>query len=579
MHRLLTLLLVAAPVTAHAWTIGSQLDNSGCHERITTAAFRAARATHATAPVIVPTADEAALIDEVQFVPPADFVHDLAAMSLLLGVRDNDLKGNNPLDSLQLIEVHGNPDTQEEHCIRAKDDDGDAGDPAALERCRAFIHTRIAEALEGLAADGVVDPAHRMELAVYVSFAGRVHPMLPQFYVKLGQAVHALEDGFTHTYRTADGLHVTTVTNWIDYVSTGGVNPDVDGPPHLSAMDHCEGSDPLVKRNFDLATTSATTLMEIAMDPDQTPDQKLAAVDALTLQYLSYQAGCDAANEYCDAAEPKVAAPGAGCNASGGAGLGILIPLALIGLIRRRRAGLLACAIAIVPAAALAQPTRPSPSPSPTPAPVPPPDPTPSTPTNDAPAVPATDPANAAAVQEGHEPGRDVATPTVTEVEQIREDKQLGSPFGFSVMLGGSFVHGALAGSVGGRYRIDERWTLGVDAEWNPWITSAPWKFETGVASLYATVIHRYPMKLDRVNLRTTLSAGISTLLFDVYGAPKYDVGPYVGFSPLGIDYDLGNSVRLVFDPLEVSVPVPHLGLIPLYYEQFRTMIGIQIGG
>ena len=26
-------------------------------------------------------------------------------------MRDNDLKGNNPLDSLQLVEVHGNPDT------------------------------------------------------------------------------------------------------------------------------------------------------------------------------------------------------------------------------------------------------------------------------------------------------------------------------------------------------------------------------------------------------------------------------------------------------------------------------------
>ena len=45
---------------------------------------------------------------------------------------------------------------------------------------------------------------------IYVSFAGRVDPMLPQFYVKLGQAAHALEDGFTHTYRTSDGSHVTT---------------------------------------------------------------------------------------------------------------------------------------------------------------------------------------------------------------------------------------------------------------------------------------------------------------------------------------------------------------------------------
>jgi hypothetical protein len=574
MHRLLCLLAIAAPATAHAWTIGSQLDNTGCHEKITTTAFRAARATFSTAPVIVPTRDEAALIDEVQFVPPADFVHDLAAMSLLLGVRDNDLKGNNPLDSLQLVEVHGNPDTQEEHCIRAKEDDGDAGDPAAIDRCRAFIHKRVAEALEALAADGTVDPAHRMDLAVWVSFAGRVHPMLPQFYVKLGQAVHALEDGFTHTYRTADGMHVTTVTNWIDYQAAGGADLAIDGPPHLSAMDHCEGSDPLVKRNFDLAVTSATALISIAMDPGQTTDQKLAAVDALTLQYLTYQPGCDAANDFCDAPEPKVVAPGLGCNAGGGAGLGALLPLALLGVIRRRRATILACVLA--PSIALAQANPPS-SPSPTPTPAP--DPNPTTPTNEAPAVPATTAPDAAAVQEGHEPGREVKTPTVTEVEKIREDKQLGSPFGFSVMLGGSFVHGALSGSIGGRYRITERWTIGLDAEWNPWITSAPWTLKTGVASLYASVIHRYPMKLDRVNLRTTLSAGASTLLFDVFGAPQYDIGPYVGVSPLGIDYDLGNSVRLVFDPLEVSVPIPHLGLIPLYYEQFRTMIGIQIGG
>ena len=102
---------------------------------------------------------------------------------------------------------------------------------------------------------------------------------------------------------------------------------------------------------------------------------------------------------------------------------------------------------------------------------------------------------------------------------------------------------------------MNERWLLGLDAEWNPWITTAPWAAKAGAASLYATVIHRYPMKLDRVNLRTTFSLGASTLLFDVYGAPKYDIGPFVGFSPLGIDYDLGNSVRLVFDPLGVEVP------------------------
>lgn len=570
--------LAAAARPAGAWTIGSQLDNTGCHERITTAAFRAARMMFQTAPVIPPTADEAALIDDAQFVPPADFAHDLAAMSLLFGVRDNDLKGHNPLDSLQLVEVHGNPDTQEEHCIRAKDDDGTAGDPAALERCRQFIHTRISEALEGLAADGSVDPDHRMKLAIYVSFAGRVDPMLPQFYVKLGQAVHALEDGFTHTYRTSDGTHVTTVMNWIDYVSTGGAQPERDGPPHVSGMDHCEGSDPLVARNFTLATTAATALMEIALDPSKTNDDKLAAVDALTAQYLTYQPGCDFSNHYCDAPEANVVAPSTGCNASGaGAGWLVMIAIAVAAALRRRRWVVVAATCAIAGSVA-AQPA-PDPGTGSGSGSAMPPVVTDAPP--DAPAIPVTPdkPADAAAVQQGHEPGRDVKTPTVTEVEKIREDKQLGSPLGAAFMIGGSFVHGALATSVGGRYRLNERWTLGVDLEWNPWITSVPWALKAGAGSVYATVIHRYPMKLDRVNLRTTLSLGASTLLFDVAGAPKYDIGPYVGLSPLGIDYDFGGGVRLVFDPLGVSVPVPHVGLIPLYYEQFRTMIGIQIGG
>ncbi|MBV8757469.1 MAG: hypothetical protein JO257_09350 [Deltaproteobacteria bacterium] len=554
MKRLLVVVVVALGSNAHAWSIGSQLDNTGCHEKITTAAFRAARAKFATAPAIVPTRDEAALISEVQFVPPADFRGDLAAMSLLLGVRDNDLKGNNPLDSLQLTEVHGNPTTQEEHCIRAAEDDGVAGDTAALDRCRAFIRTRIADALGGLAADGTVDPSARMELRVYVSFAGHVKPMLPTFYVRLGQAVHALEDGFTHTYRTPDGSAVTVVMNWIDYVSTRGAKPEIDGPPHLAVMDHCEGSDPLVKRNADLATQAATELFEIALDPSLTTDAKLAAVDALTAKYLAYQPGCTLDNAYCDAREPHVTGPGAtGCDAGAGDAGWILAVLVLLARLARAQpapepvggSGSAAGSGSVAP---------------------------------DAPAVPAPpqDPAAAAAVEQGHEPKRDIKTPTVAEVAKVREVKALGPPLGVAVMLGGSFVHGALDVAIGVRYRINERWVVGGDVEWNPWITSVPWSVKAGAASAYGTVIRRYPMKLDRVNLRTTVSLGVSTLLFDIYGAPKYDIGPFVGVSPLGIDYDLGNATRLVIDPLSIDLPVPHLGLIPLYYEQFRTMIGLQ---
>ena len=564
--------LIALPSSAQAWTIGSQLDNTGCHERITTTAFRATRAKFATAPIIPPTADEAALIDNVQFVPPADFVHDLAAMSLLLGVRDNDLKGNNPLDTLQLVQVHGNPNTQEEHCIRAASDDGTVGDAQALDRCKAFIHDRIAQALAGLAADGTVDPTNRLDLAVYVSFAGRIHPMLPVTYVRLGQAVHALEDGFTHTFRSSDGTKVVTVSNWIDYVSNGGPDPAVDGPPHLSALDQCASTNPVVMRNFKNATDAATALMEITLDPTMTNDAKLAAVDALSAQWLTYQPGCTLANKYCDAPEPSIV-DNSGCNASGASSGWLLVALGgLLLALRRKRA--LVTALTLTGGLASAQPAKPAVVP-PVPAPTAP------TPASGEPGIPAADdkPAQAAAVEQGHEPGRDEKTPTVAEVAQVRADKKLGNPLGVNFALGGAFVHGGVAGSVGLRYRLNENWSVGLDGEWNPWITSAPWTFKAGVADLYATIIHRYPMKVDRVNLRTTLNVGASMLLFNVYGAPRFDIGPVVGFSPLGIDYDLGNSVRIVFDPLGVIVPVPHVGLIPLFYEQFRTMIGIQIGG
>jgi hypothetical protein len=100
----------------------------------------------------------------------------------------------------------------------------------------------------------------------------------------------------------------------------------------------------------------------------------------------------------------------------------------------------------------------------------------------------------------------------------------------------------------------------------------------SGVATLAGTLIRRFPMKFDRVNLRSSVHLGVSTLLFDVSGAPKYSTGPYGAVSLLGLDYDLGNAVRIVWDPIEIAMPVPLLGQLPLYYEQFRMVIGIQIG-
>jgi hypothetical protein len=556
------------PSPAHAWAIGSQLNETGCHEPITAAALRAVRARFDTAPAIDPTHDEAALIADAEFSPPSDLVHDLAGMALLLGVRDNDLKGIDPLASLDLIQVHGNPQTQDEHCIRGPDDDGATGDTAAIAACRAFIAATAAAALDGLDAAGRVDAHQRTELAMYLAVRGRVTPMLPVFYVKIGAAMHALEDGFPHTYRTADGAQITTVLNWIDLVS-GHYDAPRDGPGHRAELDRCwDAGDPTIHRNYELATQAATDLLAAALDPALGRDQKIAAFDAVTARYLAYQPGCTADNQWCDPPEAHVTNSLA-CNASGAAGApGGALVLAIVGLARRRRRrGRGAAARAILGAVlglgiltGLAPPAYADPPPADAPDPVPP----------AAPTTPVT--------PDGKEPGRDVKTPTPEETAKIRADKELGSPWGFTASAGGSIDRAAAVASIGVRYRLRETWLVGLDAAWNPWITTAPMTAHAGVATLAGTLIRRFPMKFDRVNLRSSLHLGASTLLFDVYGAPKYSTGPFGAISVLGIDYDLGHAVRIVLDPMEIALPVPLLGQLPLYYEQFRFVIGVQIG-
>lgn len=573
--------MVSAPLVlalqahvAHAWSIGSQINEEGCHEPITAAALRTVRARFDTAPALTPSRDEAAMIRDVLFTPPSDLVNDLAGMTLLLGVRDNDLKGINPLSSLDLIQVHGSPTTQDEHCIRSSADDDAAGNQAALTACGAYIVKTATEALDGLDAQGRVDAMNRTPFTLYVGIRGQVTPSLPLFYVRIGAAMHALEDGFPHTYRTADGMRVTVVLNWIDLIN-GTYDEARDGPAHRAELDRCWDGDPLIKRDFDLATQAATELLSAALDPSLSRDAKIEQFEAVVAKYLTFEPGCTLDNNWCDSAEARVTNSVVGCSVSGQGSLVSWIALASIGVVmmwRRRRIRNVGCALLI--AGALATPAR-AEEPDPTaPSPA---DTSATKPADAKPAVPI--PAADSNATNGTEPGRDIKTPTVGEVASVRKDKKLGSPWGVTASFGGAVDRPALVTTLGGRYRITERWIVGLDAAWNPWITTSPMDVRSGVATVAGVVTRRFPMKFDRVNLRTSFYLGTSTLLFDVYGAPRYSTGPYIALSPLGVDYDLGHAVRIVWDPMEMALAMPLVGQLPLYYEQFRFVLGIQIGG
>src|SRR3954447_15828718 len=168
---------LAAIRSARAYTIETQF-TAKCHEKLTAEALRRARAALEIPATRPATGDERALIEDLQFAPDDD-MRDLAGATLLIAVRDNDLKGNSEDDLSVLSAIHGNPDNQREHCLRGPGQKEPGGSAAALADCRAFIRERALQALDGLDSNGMPDLASRTPLAVHLSFRGRVDAPLP----------------------------------------------------------------------------------------------------------------------------------------------------------------------------------------------------------------------------------------------------------------------------------------------------------------------------------------------------------------------------------------------------------------
>jgi hypothetical protein len=331
--------LVAAPDSTRAYSV-STLVSPGCHERITSEALRTVRLELPEAGPLPLTRNERALVEDLQFTPDGD-MRDLGGATLLLGVRDNDLKGKSSSDLTYLAGVHGDPNTQQEHCLRNAGQDEPGGSAAAVDACRAFIRGRIVEALDGLDASGAVDLASRTSLSVYLSLRGGVDASLPTYYVRMGQAIHAVEDSFTHTYRTPDGMKITVVLNWVDEVG-GHLDEARDGPGHSHAMDVCNDPDELRTTRRLLATDAATALLRATLDPLRSRDEKLATVDGVLDTYLSYSPGCTFDNNWCDAPERAYKDPpqhpfGVGCSSGGGGLLAAFCALLALAFLSRTK--------------------------------------------------------------------------------------------------------------------------------------------------------------------------------------------------------------------------------------------------
>jgi MYXO-CTERM domain-containing protein len=571
---------------ASAFSIETSV-TAGCHESITASALRGVRAIVPNAPPIAPDDDELALIDDLPFTLDDD-LRDIGSASLLIGARDNDIKGYGVISIDEISQVQGDPLTQHEHCLRSAGEDEPGGTQSALLDCKQFIRDRVLRAMDGLDAAGAPDPRRRLSIPLVLSVRGLVSASLPVFYVRMGQALHALEDGFAHTLRTSDGMRVTSALNYID-LANATLNEPIDGPPHEAQLDRCDDPDEIRARNHHLAIAASTDMLQAALDPSLDRGQKERAVDEVLNRYLSFEPGCTFTNGWCNAPEIALPAAGCGCVVAGASGGPSSLGLGLVALMlavlrrsakrgRRVRAGALASALAFAalvaasPSNALAAPT----------------DPAAAAPTIAAAAAPtALTPAEvkanarvdapiAPAPKVGETPR--VVARLVTKDEATKERAERDrSRFSLFFAASGAIDKPAIAGDLAVRWQLNESWVIGLDAEFNPYYGIQSKTFRMGSFNGYATLIRRYPMRFESVNLRTSAHLGTSVLLMDLYGAPRGSTGIFLGISPLGVEWKISRAVYIVVDPINIAVAAPQLAATPFVYQQYRFTIGVEL--
>lgn len=517
---LVTFLVMTVGTRAAAYNYESPLGDP-CHEGPTVKVLRKLRKELSTAAPLATSGDDALIVDDVVFTLDSD-MRDIGAATLLIGVRDNDVKGHSGIDSQELARIHGEEHTQDEHCLRRSSHDEPGGSEHAATACREEVRRRLHQAIDdGLSPDGSVNLAARTSLAVSLAFRGRTTLSLPTFYVRLGQAVHTLQDSFSHTFRTADHRRITVVLNWVEFIE-GDHDEARDGPAHMRDLDLCRDIDPFRRDRLAVMGEATEAVMRAALDPELTADEKKAAVDEALEAYMGFEPGCTIDNGWCGAPEVRYRDDACGCRAVGDRGstrawwlVAMVLPLWLRRSGRRRRTGAAAVLLTVWLGAGEAR-------------------------AHDEPPVDRTG-------------------------------------FGLHSAFAGAIDNGAMAWSLGGRYAVSNRWLFGLDAEYNPWFDIESARVARGAFNGYLTVIYRHEIGRHWA-LRITVNAGVSVLLFDLVGAPMGSVGPMVGANLLGISYELADQIYLVLDPAHVVMPVPQIQGAPFSYHQYRLAIGVQLG-
>ncbi len=508
---LLSLLALSlAPTAARAFSFESAFSD-GCHERITRAAVRRVGWPGGAQPPALSAENALRLSRDLPFALTADD-HNPWTLALVLGARDNDLHGYAASDFQELAVVHSAAEDQREHCLRSPTDDGPEGDVTALASCRGFILSELSLAI-GDGAD--VDLAATESVPLSLPFSGRRDAAVQRYGWHLGRALHALQDSFTHTFRSPDGRRVRHVLNFVDPARGGDYSEARDGHDHVNSLDGCDPESARETHRADLATTASEQLLGAVVDATGGSPGRLARATAVLDAWLTVEPGCVYDNRWCNAPEADED-NAAGCSASPSARtstVSLVAALAVAALLLRRRryvaAVVLAASLSLLPRSARAQ--------SP------------------------------------YEPGR----------------------FAVRALAGASLDRGAMAVSVGAHWRASSRFSLGITTEYNPWYSLPTARLFAGVFNAYATAQFAW-RRVGNLVLHSSVDVGTSVLLDGLIGAEGGTVGLYAGANILGVTVDLGPHLRLVVLPASVGIPIPQMARVPIVYQQYRFSIGVE---
>lgn len=325
---LIGLLALAAPLPVQAFTVSTAI-TSGCHEAIALAALDSAGPPWGLPAPPLGEQERRVLADLPLDVP----ISDPWTLAFLIGIRNPDLHGLGDTDLVELAAVHGDPETQSDHCLRGPMDEGIAGDLMSLLACRATLRDEVVRAL------GKSEPPNPYEVEqvdVTLVVRGKLRFPLSRFAFRLGRALHTLQDSYSHTQRIGEG--VGAVDNMVD-VLHGGYDPAQDGPPHRSAGDRCDSDESRSK--VESARQASAELLRAVGDASGGMQGRLQRLDALLDRKLQYVPGCTPENSWCGAALSGCSIAGARGADSGRAAWLLALALLALALRRRVRAALL----------------------------------------------------------------------------------------------------------------------------------------------------------------------------------------------------------------------------------------------